>query len=243
MDRKLWTAAGALTAVALIVTIAFSAARPAGAQTTPSSTANRHVTVVGRGEIKARPDTAIINLGVNTEGKTAREALTLNNQQSAAIQKKLTDLGIDTKDIQTSGISIYPTYGTDGRQITGYQVNNMVTVKIRGVEKAGTLLDQVVSAGANSINGISFTVDNPRVLQDQAREAAMRDAKARADLLAKAGGATVGEVLIITENVGSAVPVPMLAERAAVAQDASVVPVQPGELTIAIDVQVTYALK
>ena len=80
-------------------------------------------------------------------------------------------------------------------------------------------------------------------LAHEAREQAMRDAKARADLLAKAGGATVGEVLIITENLGSAVPLPMVTSRSAIAQDSASVPVQPGEQTIAIDVQVTYALK
>lgn len=243
MTRRIWTAAGVLAIIALIATAIGVATRPAYAQQTPLPTAGRYITVVGHAEINARPDTAIIQIGVDTEAKTAKEALDQNSKQSAAVQKKLTDLGIDAKDIQTSGFSIYPTYGTDGRQLTGYRVVNSVTVKIRSLDKAGTLLDQVVQAGANSIAGMSFTIDNPRTFQDQAREQAMRDAKARADLLAKAGGATVGEVLIITENLGSAVPLPMVTSRSAIAQDSASVPVQPGEQTIAIDVQVTYALK
>ncbi|MDZ4717710.1 MAG: SIMPL domain-containing protein [Roseiflexaceae bacterium] len=242
MNRRIWTAAGLLAIAAMIVTLVGLATRPAYAQQTPSTT-GRYVTVVGHAEVQARPDTAIIQIGVDTEAKTAKEALDQNSKQSTAVQKKLTDLGIDAKDIQTSGFSIYPTYATDGRQLTGYRVSNAVTIKIRSLDKAGALLDQVVQAGANSISGISFTIDNPRTLQDQAREQAMRDAKARADLLAKAGGASVGDVLIITENVGSAVPLPMSAVRTSGAQDSVNVPVQPGEQTIAIDVQVTYALK
>lgn len=241
MVRSFPKLAGALIAALAVVTLAVMAARPAGAQQTPT-TPGRSVTVVGRGDVKLRPDTAIVQIGVETEAKTAREALTLNNQQAAAVQKKLADLTIDAKDIQTSGFSIYPVYGTDGRQLTGYRVSNMVTVKIRAIDKAGAVLDQVVQAGANSIYGISFTVDNPRAAEDQAREAAMRDAKARAELLARAGGASVGEVLIITENVGSAVPMPLAVARDAMASGESV-PVQTGEQTISISVQVTYALK
>jgi uncharacterized protein len=241
MKQHVWKFAGTLLAAMTIIALAIVAARPTFAQQLPTTT-GRNVTVVGRGDIKVRPDTAIVQIGVDIEGKTVKEALAQNNQQAAAIQKKLADLGVDAKDIQTSGFNIFPTYGTDGRQVTGYRVMNTVTVKIRAIDKTGSLLDEVVQAGANSVYGISFTVDNPRTFEDQAREAAMRDAKARADLLARAGGASVGEVLIITENVGSAVPIAMPMERAAVANDSSV-PVQPGEQSVSISVQVTYSLK
>jgi uncharacterized protein YggE len=235
---------GALIAIAAAA-LSLPIARPAAAQqVTPTTSATRYVSVVGHGEVKGVPDTAIIQIGVESEAKSAREALTQNNADAAAVQKKLTDLKIDAKDIQTSGFSIFPVYGTDGRQVTGYRVNNTVTVKIRKLDQAPTLLDQVVQAGANSIYGITFTVDNPRALQDQARTLAMQDAKARADLLAKAGGASVGEELIINENVGAPVPIalPMAAGRAA-DQGAGSVPIQTGEQTYTIDIQVTYALK
>jgi uncharacterized protein len=241
MNRSFFKFAGALLTVLTILGLAILAARPTLAQQVPT-TSNRNITVVGQGTIKVRPDTAIVQIGVDTEAKNVRDALTQNNQQAAAIQKKLTELGVEAKDMQTSGFNIFPTYGSDGRQVTGYRVVNTVTVKIRTIDKTGSLLDEVVQAGANSVYGISFTVDNPRAFEDQAREAAMRDAKARADLLARAGGASVGEVLIITENVGSAVPIAMPFERAAVAADSSV-PVQVGEQTVGISVQVTYALK
>jgi uncharacterized protein YggE len=217
-------------------------ARPVAAQQVPS-TSTRYISVIGHGEIKVRPDTAIIQIGVETQAATAKDALAQNTTQTQAVQKKLTDLGIDTKDIQTTNFGIYPVYGTDGRQVTGYRVTNSVSVKIRGIDKAGTLLDQVVQAGANSIYGISFTVDNTQNVMNQAREAAMRDAKARADLLAKAGGATVGEVLIINENL-SQQPIPYaVPARAEAAQMDSAVPVQPGEQSYTADIQVTYALR
>ncbi|KPV48976.1 hypothetical protein SE17_35190, partial [Kouleothrix aurantiaca] len=131
----------------------------------------------------------------------------------------------------------------DGRQVTGYRVSNTVTVTIRNLDSAGALLDQVVQAGANSIYGINFSVADTNALMEQARKAAVADAKARAGQLAAAGGATVGDVLVISENV-SAPPVPMpMMDRAAAAEGGAAVPVQAGEQTLSVDVQATFALR
>jgi uncharacterized protein YggE len=101
----------------------------------------------------------------------------------------------------------------------------------------------VVQAGANSIYGVSFSVEDPQALLDKAREQAMQNAKARATQLASAGGASAGDVLVISENVGAQpIPMPMAVGRADVAQS-SAVPVQPGEQSFSIDVQVTFGLK
>jgi uncharacterized protein YggE len=202
----------------------------------------RQVSVLGHGEVKARPDTATIQIGIDTEAANAKDALAQNNTQAQALQQKLAELKIDTKDIQTSNFSISPTYGNDGRQVTGYRVSNIVTVTIRNLDSAGTLLDQVVQAGANNIYGISFSVADTQKLMEQARQAAMADAKVRATQLATAGGASVGDVLIISENV-SAPPVPMPMLDRAAAQGAPSVPVQAGEQSISIDVQATFALR
>jgi uncharacterized protein YggE len=122
-------------------------------------------------------------------------------------------------------------------------VSNLVTVKIRDLAQSGTLLDQVVQSGANSIYGVSFSVENPEALLDQARKAAIENAKARATQLAGAGGAAIGDVLVISENLGAQPPLPLPAmARAEAAQDMTV-PVQPGEQSFSVDVQVTYALK
>jgi uncharacterized protein YggE len=203
----------------------------------------RQVTVVGHGEVKGAPDTATVQIGVETEAATAKDAQAQNSAQAQAVQDQLTKLGVDAKDLQTSNFSINPTYGTDGRQVTGYRVSNMVTVKIRQLDQAGTLLDQVVQAGANSVYGVSFSVENPEALLDQARKAAIENAKARATQLAGASGSAIGDVLVISENVGAQpIPMPMLA-RAEGAQADQAAPVQPGEQSFNVDVQVTFGLR
>jgi uncharacterized protein YggE len=218
-------------------------ARPVTAQTSTGVPGMRQVTVVGHGEVKGTPDTATVQIGVETEAATAKDALAQNTTQAQAIQAQLVKLGVAEKDIQTSNFSINPTYGSDNRQVTGYHVSNMVTVKIRDLAKSGTLLDQVVQAGANSIYGVSFSVQDPQALLDKAREQAMQNAKARATQLASAGGASAGDVLVISENVGAQpIPMPMAAARAEDAQSAAV-PIQPGEQSFSVDVQVTFGLK
>jgi uncharacterized protein YggE len=238
---------GAVAAVLLLAVLAGLVgvlyARPATAQTVGVS-GMRQVTVVGRGEVKGKPDTATVQIGVETEAPVAKDALAKNTDEATALQAKLKELGVAEADMQTSNFSIYPTYGTDGRQITGYHVSNSVTVKIRALDQAGTLLDQVVQAGANSVSSISFSVDNPDALLAQARERAIQDARAHADALAKAGGAAVGDILVISENIGAPPPMPLMMEaRAAEAADGKAVPVQPGEQSFSVDVQVTYQLR
>lgn len=234
--------ASALLLLALAGIGALLFTRPAAAQSNSGVPGMRQVSVLGHGEVKARPDTATIQIGIDTEAANAKDALAQNNTQAQALQQKLAELKIDTKDIQTSNFSISPTYGNDGRQVTGYRVSNVVTVTIRNLDSAGTLLDQVVQAGANNIYGISFSVADTQKLMEQARQAAMADAKVRATQLATAGGAAVGDVLIISENV-SAPPVPMPMLDRAAAQGAPSVPVQAGEQSISIDVQATFALR
>jgi len=186
---------------------------------------------------------AQVQIGVETEDKTAQAALKQNTIQSTEVISKLQELGIAAKDIQTSNFSIYSTYDEKGHTVTGYHVSNTVSVKIRDLTTTGTLLDQVVSVGANSIYGINFSVEDPSGLMVQAREKAMDDAKLKADQLAKSTGASVGRVLIITENIGTAPqPMPMMA-RSEAAGLGGAVPVQPGEQSYTTQVQVTYELE
>jgi uncharacterized protein YggE len=224
-----------------LVTIAGALiARPAIAQGEAAVPDRRQITVVGRGEVKGQPDTASIQIGVTTEATTAQEALTQNNTQAQAIYAKLAELGIEPKDIQTSNFSIFPSYDDKGREITGYRVNNSLTVTIRNVDQAGALLDQVVEVGANQIQGISFSVSDPSGLQEQARLQAIQDASARAAQLAQAANATLGKVLIITENVGSR---PLLPTAIEAVDTGAGVPIQPGQQQVSVAVQVTYALE
>lgn len=240
------TLIGVILAILLAATSAgigaLLATRPAAAQSPGVTAPVRQVTVVGQGEITARPDIATVQIGVETEAPNAQEALAQNSAAAQAVQERIAALGIATKDIQTANFAIAPIYGNDGRQVTGYRVSNSVTVIIRNLDGAGALLDQVVQAGANNIYGISFSIDDPQALLDQAREQAITDARARAETLAQSSGATIGQVLVITENIGSAVPlVPVMVARAEVA--AMPAPIQPGEQTLSVAVQVTYELR
>jgi len=246
MTRRIGTTIGIVAGLLLLAILAgvvgLLYARPATAQANVGVPGMRQVSVAGHGEVKGRPDTATVQIGVESEAATAKEALAQNTAQAQAIQQKLKELGVAEKDLQTSNFNVNPTYGNDGRQVTGYRVSNSVTVTIRNLDQAGALLDQVVQAGANSIYGISFSVADPQKLFEQARQQAMADAKARATQLASAGGSAIGDVLVINENV-NAPPVPFpMAARAEAAQDTAV-PVQPGEQSFSVDVQVTYGLR
>lgn len=243
IEMTLGIVAAALLLAVLAGVVGLLYARPATAQTSTGVPGMRQVSVVGHGEVKGKPDTATVQIGVETEAQTAQEALAQNNAQAQAIIQKLKELGVAEKDIQTSSFNIFPNYGNDGRQVSGYRVSNIVSVTIRNLDQAGTLLDQVVQAGANSVYGVSFSVANPEALLEQARTAAIENAKARATQLAGASGAAVGEVLLISENISSQPPIPMPMARAEAAQDAASVPVQAGEQSFTVDVQVTFALK
>jgi uncharacterized protein YggE len=250
MENRNPTLIGALAGALLIAVLAIGAigaallTRPAAAQAQSNGVPGmRQITVVGSGEVKVTPDTASVQIGVETTATTTQEALAQNTAQANAIIEKIKALGVAEKDIQTSGFNISPTYSTDGRQVTGYTVSNQVSVTIRNLAQAGTLLDQVVQAGANRIYGVSFSVADPAAAQAQARDKAVADAKARADQLAKGAGATVGQVLVINENVGAASPVPMaMMDRAPTAGGAPV-PVQVGEQSYSAQVQITYELQ
>ncbi len=220
--------------------------RPQSIIAATNTSPTRQITVVGKGEAKAAPDTASIQLGVQSEAETARQALSDNNTRMQALIAQLKELGVAEKDIQTSNITIYPRYDDKGRDVLGYQVSNTVTVTIRNISQTGELLDKVVDAGANNVTGISFAIDQPSTIEQAARDAAIKDARARAEAMAKASNSTIGQVLSITENIGASPPpvYPMEARATAggMAADA-MVPVQSGEQTINAQVQITFELQ
>ncbi len=233
-----------------VLVIALVAGAWAGGALTPPTQAQgsgvsgmRQITVVGQGEIRLQPDMASVQIGVETNAPTTQEALEQNNVQTQAVIERIKQLGVAEKDIQTSNFNIYASYSDDGRTISGYNVSNMVLVTVRELAGAGTLLDQVVAAGANRIYGISFGLSDPQTAQSQAREAAMADARARAEQLAGAGGASLGQVLVISELVGSGPVLPLPAMAREMVADGAATPIQAGEQLVSTQVQVTYELR
>lgn len=204
----------------------------------------RTITVSATGTAEAEPDRARITSGVSTEADTAREALTKNSETMTKIIDELKAKGIDPKDIQTASFNVEPvTEYKEGQppKVRGYRVSNQVIVLVRKLDQLGDVLDNVVSAGANQIQGLAFEVSKEDALKDDARKEAVANALRRAKLLAAAAGADVGNVLQISEETSSNGPV-MYAPRLAKAA-ASSVPIETGTSTLEARVTITWALK
>ena len=220
-----------------------------GAVQVAGGTAGRGITVVGVGKASGAPDVANISVGVETQADTVQQAVADNKAKMAQLLDALKALGIADKDIQTSNYGVYterqPVPSSEGKSGAGptiYHVNNQVNVIVRDVNKLGDALDKTVAAGANNIYGISFSVDDTTRLQADARAKAVADARTRAESLAKLAGVTLGDVVSVSEVIGSSVPM-YDAPRAAMGLGGGGTPVQPGELEVSTSVQVTFAIK
>jgi uncharacterized protein YggE len=233
----------------MIVALSAILATPPGLKAAESDVEQPVIVVSGEADASMAPDIAIVALGVTKLEKTAREALDANNKAMAAVLHALKDQGIADKDMQTSGFSIQPQYAYpengDGTQkppmLTGYQVSNLVTVRLRDLTKLGTILDQAVTLGVNQGGDIRFTNDNPEKTVTEARTAAVKAAFAKARTLAEAAGVKLGRVLKITEDVARPEPQPVM--RMQMAKQASdAVPVATGENSYSVDVNVTFAI-
>jgi uncharacterized protein YggE len=204
------------------------------------------VTVVGMGETTSRPDMAQVQVGVVTQSKTAAQALEENNTAMTALFKSLSDHGVGEKDIQTTNFNVAPQYRRDDRgqqatEIVGYQVTNMLRVKVRQLNRLGKVIDDVVKLGANQLHGISFSVAEPAPLFDEARRKAMADARRKAELYAQEAGVKLGRVRHIQEQPPHVPRGEFLGlARAAAAES---VPVAPGEQEFHASITVTYAIE
>ncbi len=210
----------------------------------------RFLTLQGHGEVKAKPDLAMVEIATLSQAVTAKAAVTANTAKVTAIFAMLKASGIDDKDIQTSNFSVGPRYENSsipGRalKIVGYDVTNSVTVTVHKLTELGGFLDQAVDAGSNQINNIAFGVNEPQALQDEARQAAVADALRRAKLLSDAAGAKLGAIATITEGAAYA-PTPMrerMMKMDSMAQASAPVPVAQGEMTISADVSMVWELE
>jgi uncharacterized protein len=207
----------------------------------------RTVTVSGVGRVSARPDTALIRIGVETEADTAAEAMAENSSRMQAVISATVAAGVDEDDIQTQSIQLHPIYDqqrpatTPGPpQIVGYRARNIVQVIVRDLDDLGALLDEVVEAGGTTIENIRFEVADVDEALNEAREAAMADAQQRAELLTAAAGAQVGEVLTIMEFTDRP-PIPLAMPQ--IEREVMDVPVQPGLEVIEARVQVVWRIR
>ena len=168
--------------------------------------------VSGQGSISVAPDLANLDLGVETRAANVSEA---NSQASAAmdaIVEALKARGVKDEDIQTSRFSVYPRYNyveeevdgvrTSREVLTGYRVRNNATVKLRDLDSIGEVIDEVVTAGGDDvrINGINFTLEDPKPKMAELREMAVADARAKAEHLAELSDVELGRLIYISEG-------------------------------------------
>lgn len=207
----------------------------------------RTLNVSGTGQANLAPDIAYIYVGVHTENPTAAEAVADNTTQTQTVIQAIKDFGIDEKDIRTTNFSIYPQDKFDPQTGTPtgdktYVVDNTVYVTVRKLDQLGDLLDTVVTAGANTVNSVQFDVADKAAALKQARADAVKDAEAQAKSLAEAAGLSLGQI----QSIGFFDSQPIFDGKGgggAMAADAASVPIQPGQLTFTVTVNISYALK
>lgn len=204
------------------------------------------ITIDGEGKVNAIPDIAQISLGIQTQNVKVVDAQKENTDKMNKIINQLKAQGIDAKDIQTQNYSVYPNYDyTNGRQtLKDYTISQSLNVKIRNLDKVGDILQQSTTLGANQIGSLNFTIDEPEMLKQQAREKALQNAKTKAEALAKIAGVRLGKLVSFSESTqnGSS---PVYANYAMKSMDAvgGAAPapaVEAGSQDIIIDVMVTY---
>ena len=224
--------------------------------------ATNTINVSGEGDVFAIPDVATFSVTVNETAKDVETAQTTATKKANAIIEYLKGQGIEEKDIQTTDYSVNPHYeyreascpasssGTvvycpPGRQVlSGYEVSQTLTVKVQNKKKAGTLLSRVGSRGAQSVSGLSFTVADQNLLEEQARGKAIADARQKADVLAKSLGVTIVRVVGFNEN--NNYPVYYAKASAGMAMDAQAAPapqIPTGQNKITSNVSVTYEIR
>jgi hypothetical protein len=233
----------------LILALAFTArplfgpGAPATAAATPEASGAgeaRSITVSGHGAVAVTPDLAHATFGVATTGTNLAAAQGENAARMAAVLERLRGLGIAERDLQTSGYAVYPQYDKEG-QPSGYQVVNGVRATVRDLASLGATIDAAVAAGANRVAGVAFDLANKGQALQRAREAAVADSLAKAQHYAALTGVALGAPLTIVESGGAAPP--DTATRAVPAGAGPSTPIEAGEGTITVQVQISYAIR
>ncbi|MEM8696367.1 MAG: SIMPL domain-containing protein [Pseudomonadota bacterium] len=204
--------------------------------------------VVATGESRQTPDIAVVTAGVVTEAPTAAAALEANNRQMNRVFQALEAAGMAGRDIQTASINLNARYDysdRNERRLLGYTASNQLTIRFREVERAGSVIDTLVAAGVNQINGPSLQIDSPEEALNEARRDAIRKARERAELYAAAAGMRVVRIVSISEAGAARPPVVMQRMANAPMDMAESAPMQiaPGEQRLTANVSVTFELQ
>ena len=232
----------AVGCAALLLAVAFAARAPEVAKAEDTST--RLISVTGESKLEVKPDMATLTFGVENTAKTAQEAQRENAVKMNAVIDSLLTLGIPRSNIQTSNFSLYPVYeypkAMEGGSpvLAGYRCNNSVTVRLMDVSMVGGAIDVAVTAGATNAGNISFGLQNPENYRNAVLTAAVNDAKAKADVMARAAGVTITGVYKISDGYTSVVPV----ERAMASYDMvkQAPSIEPGTVNVTASVRIDF---
>jgi hypothetical protein len=242
--RARWAAAG-IVAGLLTAILAGPALAPRPIFATDPAPAGEHtISVTGTGRVVLTPDIADLRLGVTTTAKTVEEARAANATLMTAVISALKGLGIADRDVQTTTLSLGPVYdystNTNPPRLTGYTLTNVVAVTIRDLDVAGDMIDGAMAAGATTLDSITFRVADQTTAEQEAREAALSEARAKAQTLATAAGVSIDGVASISETVAP-IPYPVYYGAAAVLRDAAT-PVEAGTNEVSVTVAVVYVI-
>ena len=228
-----------LSALVLAVGLFAYNALPASA-----NESTRHITVNGIGSASVTPDAVRFYASVSVVAKSNKEALASASKSASAVRAALKASAIATKDIKTSSLTVYPEYNYSqdrGSELIGYRATQSFTVVVRKAESAGAVIDLVVDAGGDSVqvNGVAPFLSNGAAATEKAREAAVADARARANSYAKYLGASLGRVIYLTEVSAPVYTFPMLGEKAATSDGTQI---DLGETEVTVNVSVRWSL-
>ena len=208
----------------------------------------RTITVSGEGKVVVKPDIAQISVSVISEDKTVSKVITSNTGKMNGVIGKMKTLGIDEKDMMTSGYNLSPIYNYPENlppSITGYRLNQTLSLKIRNLDIVDNVIDDATTAGANDVYGLTFKLDDDTEVMNQAREKAFAEAKTKAKMMADAAGVKLGDVYTFSEGYNNYYPTPYV--RAEKAYDmgggGSTPDIQSGSQEYSVNVSITYEIK
>lgn len=229
----------------IVAALGFTIVAPAAFAQTPAPAETPSIIVSGEGVVKVAPDQAWVRIGSESRSKNAKDAQQRNAELMTAVQQKLASLGIPKDAIKTIGIDLQLEFDyRDGRQTPrGYVARNTIEVRVDDLAKLGDVLDAAVGSGATGLHGLRFDVKDRDSVEQQALQAAVTNAMAKAQAIATGAKRTVDRILRIEESFSGSAPQPMVMERTMAARADASTPVAAGELEIRAQVRLTAAIK
>jgi hypothetical protein len=226
----------AVLGVTVAAVVAFAGVGLPDRASSGSASASRSITVTGTGAVSAVPNQSSFTFGVASRGATASEALATDSARMQKLIAALRGAGIASDALQTSSVSLSPRMSDNGDAVVGYDASNSVTVTIKGIDKAGAIVDAAVAAGANQVAGPNLTVSDQSALYAKALSAAVADARGKAQALASASGLRVGAVTSVAEENNTPSPVPYAQAKLA----SGSTPIEAGSQQITATVTVVF---